>query len=117
MFYEQANSPEGLKELKALAQDGLRAWGLCQDTIAALDGAFGDGTFRVRIIEELEKLAATAREPFTLAKNYAPALKTPQQTEAAPAPSVKSVPVSDPGPDPAPARPGIRRKRPEPAPE
>jgi hypothetical protein len=115
-FYERANSPEGLKELKALAQDGLRAWGLCKDTIEALDGAFGDGTFRVRIIKELEKLAATAREPFTLAKQNAPTRKTPPQTEAAPAPSVESEYVFDPGPDPAPSRPGARQRTPETSP-
>ena len=66
MFYQLAKSAEGMRTLKALATDGMRAWGCSDIVLGCLNDAFREVTFRTRVLSALEIFADTARVRFTL---------------------------------------------------
>jgi hypothetical protein len=66
MFRQLTESTEGLRMLKALAEEGMRGWDCPDVYLDCLDTAFRDISFRALAIAALEDFADTARERFTL---------------------------------------------------
>ena len=63
MFRELANSTDGLKTLRSLAEAGMQAWNCSADHLNCLESVFRDITFRALIIATLDNLYDVPREP------------------------------------------------------
>jgi len=66
MFFQLAQSSEGMRTLQALATDGMKAWGCSEIALNCLSDAFRDLRIRTQILSALENFADTARVRFKL---------------------------------------------------
>jgi len=66
MFFQLAQSAEGMRTLQALAADGMKAWGCSEIALSCLNDAFRDLRIRTQILSALENFADTARARFAL---------------------------------------------------
>jgi hypothetical protein len=85
MFRQLTESTEGLRMLKALAEEGMRGWDCPDVYLDCLDTAFRDISFRALAIAALEDFADTS--PRAL---HAPGATAPSTRRRYPPPAGKS---------------------------
>jgi hypothetical protein len=106
MFFQLAQSSEGMRTLQALATDGMKAWGCSDIALGCLNDAFRDLRFRTQVLSALENFADTARVRLTLPDVTA----KPGWPSSHPELTVKPNPA-DPPNSPPPSDPIQRRRR------
>jgi hypothetical protein len=84
MFRQLVESREGLVTLRALAEEGMRAWECPPTMVRCLEYALRDITFRALSIAALQDFAETAREKVTLPGSEPPPYPPPPKPRPRP---------------------------------